>query len=70
MGLYRENGREHGKYCLGFRVILGLYWGYIGIMEKKMESTIKGVGPPQQPVLATRPPSGPGRPAGGLGFRV
>ena len=22
------------------RVILGLYWGYIGIMEKKMEATI------------------------------
>ena len=21
------------------RVILGLYWGYIGIMEKKMETT-------------------------------
>ena len=25
---------------LGFRV----YWGYIGIMEKKMELTIKGLG--------------------------
>ena len=26
-------------------VILGLYWGYIGIMEKKMETTgITGVG--------------------------
>ena len=24
------------------RVILGLYWGYMGIMEKKMETTILG----------------------------
>ena len=23
-------------------IILGLYWGYIGIMEKKMETTING----------------------------
>ena len=23
-------------------VILGLYWGYIGIMEKKMETTTMG----------------------------
>ena len=30
MGLYRD--------YIG--VILGLYWGYIGIMEKKMETTI------------------------------
>ena len=22
--------------------ILGLYWGYVGIMEKKMETTIMG----------------------------
>ena len=25
-----------------YRVILGLYRGYIGIMEKKMETTIMG----------------------------
>ena len=26
---------------IGFRVFsLGIYWGYIGIMEKKMESSI------------------------------
>ena len=25
-------------------VILGLYWGYIGIMENKMETTIYGLG--------------------------
>ena len=24
-------------------VILGLYWGYIGIMEKKKETTIMGL---------------------------
>ena len=24
-------------------VILGIYWGYIGIMEKKMETTITGL---------------------------
>ena len=24
--------------------ILGFYWGYIGIMESKMETTIKGLG--------------------------
>ena len=26
----------------GSRVIFGLYWGYIGIMENKMEATILG----------------------------
>ena len=25
-------------------VILGFYWDYIGIMEKKMETTISGLG--------------------------
>ena len=40
LGLYRDNGKENGSYYLGFRV-LGLgFWGYIGIMEKKMEATI------------------------------
>ena len=24
-------------------VNVGLYWGYIGIMEKKMETTVKGL---------------------------
>ena len=27
---------------LGFRVYIGLYRGYMGIMEKKMETTIMG----------------------------
>ena len=31
-----ENGKENGNY----NSILGLYRGYIGIMEKKMETTI------------------------------
>ena len=31
-----DNGKEDGNYYS----ILGLYWGYIGIMEKKMETTI------------------------------
>ena len=36
MGLYWDNGKENGSYCS----MLGLYWGYIGIMEKKMETTV------------------------------
>ena len=38
--VHRDNGKENGSYCLGFRV-KGLEWiygGYIGIMEKKMEA--------------------------------
>ena len=23
MGFYRDNGKENGSYCLGFRVVLG-----------------------------------------------
>ena len=38
LGLYRDDGREIGNYYSGFRV--GLYRGYTGIMEKRMESTI------------------------------
>ena len=29
-----ENGKENGNY----HSILGLYWGYIGILEKNMET--------------------------------
>ena len=32
-GLRRDNGKEHGNY---YRV----FWGYIGIMEKIMETAI------------------------------
>ena len=32
-GIYWDNGKENGNYYLRFR-------GYIGIMEKKMETTI------------------------------
>ena len=39
--MYRDNGKENGNYYLEFRVWgLGLYKGYIGIMEGKMETTI------------------------------
>ena len=36
LGLYWDNGKENGDYY--YRLIL--YKGYIGIMEKKMETTI------------------------------
>ena len=35
-GLYWDSGKENANYYS----ILGLYRGYIGIMEKKMETTI------------------------------
>ena len=41
--LYSNNGKENGNYTDYIGVIQGLqdlYWGYIGIMEKKMETTI------------------------------
>ena len=47
LGLYWDNGKENGNYQNGgcvcvyiYIYIYGLYWGYIGIMEKKMETTI------------------------------
>ena len=43
MGLYWDNGKENGNYYNGlYRGCIGLYWGYIGIMDKKMETTILG----------------------------
>ena len=35
LGFYRDNGKENGNYYY----ILGYILGYIGIMEKKMETT-------------------------------
>ena len=35
LGLYRDNGKEHGNYCI-------VYGGYIWIMEKKMGATMMG----------------------------
>ena len=32
-----ENEMETG-------IIYGVYWGYIGVMEKKVETTIQGLG--------------------------
>ena len=52
----RDNGKENGNYYRGVYIrlyrdngkmeatILGLYWGYIVIMENKMETTILGLG--------------------------
>ena len=44
IGLHRENEKKTetlGVPLKGInRVILGLYWGYMGIMKKKMETTI------------------------------
>ena len=43
LGLYSNNGKQDGNYTDYIGVIQGLqdlYWGYIGIMEKKMETTI------------------------------
>ena len=40
LGLYWDNGKENRNYYNGlYRV---LYWGYIGILEKKIETTIMG----------------------------
>ena len=36
LGLYRDNGQENGNYY----IIEGLYRGYIGIIENKMETNI------------------------------
>ena len=40
--LYRDNGREHGNYYSIPGYILGLYWAYMEIVEKNMETTIIG----------------------------
>ena len=42
LGLYGDNGQENGNYYNGFyRGIV--CWGYnMGIMDKKMETTIMG----------------------------
>ena len=32
LGLYWDNGKGHGICCI-------IYWGYVGITEKKMEAT-------------------------------
>ena len=39
--LNRDNGKEHGSYysTIGYRLAYG---GYIGMMAKKMETTIMG----------------------------
>ena len=39
--LYWDSGKENGNYrdCRGYIGIIGYILGYIGIMEKKMETT-------------------------------
>ena len=39
-GVPRIRPRDNGKENVNYYSILGLYMGYIGIMEKKMETTI------------------------------
>ena len=41
-GFYWENGKENGNYrdCRGYIGIIGYILGFIGRMEKKMETTI------------------------------
>ena len=39
LGLYRENGKEHGHYFMVYIGIIRYILGYIGIMEKNMETT-------------------------------
>ena len=41
LGLYGDNGKEHGNYYVIKRVYFrGYVGGYTGIMEKKMETII------------------------------
>ena len=44
LGLYRDNGKENGTYSDLLGLYRGVLGGYIGIMEKKMETTIVGLG--------------------------
>ena len=39
MGLYGDSGKENGNYR-DYRGYIGFYWVYMGIMEKKMETTM------------------------------
>ena len=41
LGLYWDNGKSNGNYYNN----KGIYWGYIGITEKKMETTSYKVTP-------------------------
>ena len=38
LGLNEDHGKQNGNYY----IIMGYVWGYVGIMEKKMETTIMG----------------------------
>ena len=38
--LVKDNGKENGSYCIKKRVYMGVYWSYIGKMEKQTETTV------------------------------
>ena len=40
LGLYWDNGKENGNH---YRLMEYIFWGYFGIMEDKMETTIQGL---------------------------
>ena len=42
MGLYLDNGKENGNYYSGLYRDYRESWGYFGIMEKRIETTIVG----------------------------
>ena len=45
MGIYWDNGKENGNPGSLLKGYIGVYLGcFIGIMEKKMETTIQGLG--------------------------
>ena len=39
LGLYRDNGKENGNYYSIIGVYIGVILGYIGIMEKRVDTT-------------------------------
>ena len=40
-----DNGKENGNYYIVYdRLYIGFFGGYIGIVEKKMETTVQGLG--------------------------
>ena len=51
LGLFRDNGKENENYYSGDYIGSGIIcWGYIGIMENKMEATmlLRGYTAPQE----------------------
>ena len=52
LGLYRDNRKENGNYSIVYCFFRDIekehgnyyitYWGYIGVIEKRMETTMMG----------------------------